>query len=130
MQETQEMWVQFLGQEMPWKREWLPTPVFLPEKSHGRRSLAGYSPWGLKESEMTEQLSAHALALLCAWMSMVLHVRKMLNLTNVHPRETATVSLRLLRADLLDAVPLGDRDTRLHPSAPVRTGWLQDHRQV
>ena len=33
-----------------------PTPVFLPGEFHGQRSLAGYSPWGLKESDMTEQL--------------------------------------------------------------------------
>ena len=33
-----------------------PTPVFLPGKPHGQRSPAGYSPWGLKESDMTEQL--------------------------------------------------------------------------
>ena len=31
-----------------------PTPVFLPQKSHGQRSLMGYSPWGHKESDMTE----------------------------------------------------------------------------
>ena len=31
-----------------WRRKWQPTPVFLPGKSHGRRSLAGYSPWGRK----------------------------------------------------------------------------------
>ena len=36
-----------------WRREWQPTPGFLPEKSHGRRSLADYSPWGRKELEMT-----------------------------------------------------------------------------
>ena len=35
------------------------TPVFLPGKSHGQKSLAGYSPWGCKESDMTEQLSTH-----------------------------------------------------------------------
>ena len=35
------------------------TPVFLPEESHGRRSLVGYSPWGHKESDMTEQLHFH-----------------------------------------------------------------------
>ena len=34
-----------------------PTPVFLPEKSHGQRSLVGYSPWGRKELDMTERLS-------------------------------------------------------------------------
>jgi len=32
------------------------TPVFLPGKFHGQRSLVGYSPWGLKEPGMTEQL--------------------------------------------------------------------------
>ena len=35
---------------------WQPTPVFLPGKSHGRRSLVGYSPWGCKESDTTEWL--------------------------------------------------------------------------
>ena len=34
-------------------------PVFLPGKSHGQKSLVGYSPWGHKESNMTEQLSLH-----------------------------------------------------------------------
>ena len=39
-----------------WRRKWQPTPVFLPGKSHGQRSLVGYSPWGRKESDMTERL--------------------------------------------------------------------------
>ena len=34
--------------KIPWRRKQQPTPVFLPEKSHGQRSLTGYSPWGLK----------------------------------------------------------------------------------
>ena len=34
---------------MPWRRKWQPTQVSLPGKSHGQRSLAGYSPWGHKE---------------------------------------------------------------------------------
>ena len=38
-----------------WRREWQPTPVFLPGESHGQRSLVGYSPWGCKESDTTEQ---------------------------------------------------------------------------
>ena len=33
----------------PWRRKWQPTPVVLPGKSHGQRSLVGYSPWGCKE---------------------------------------------------------------------------------
>ena len=40
--------------KMPWRRAWPTTPVFLPGKSHGQRSLAGYSPWGRKESDTTE----------------------------------------------------------------------------
>ena len=43
--------------KIPWKREWQPTPVFLPEESHGQRSLVGCSPWGCKESDTTEQLT-------------------------------------------------------------------------
>ena len=43
--------------KIPWRRAWQPTPVFLPGEFHGQRSLAGYSPWSLKESHMTEQLS-------------------------------------------------------------------------
>ena len=42
--------------KIPWRRKWQPTPVFLPGKSHGQRSLAGYSPWTLKESDTTEKL--------------------------------------------------------------------------
>ena len=42
---------------VPWRREWQPTPVFLPGECHGQRSLAGYSPWGHKESDLTEQFS-------------------------------------------------------------------------
>ena len=44
----------------PWRRGWQPTPVFLPGESHGQRSLAGYSPWGRKHMDMTEQLNATA----------------------------------------------------------------------
>ena len=39
------------------KRKWQPTPVTLPGEFHEQRSLAGYSPWGCKESGVTEQLS-------------------------------------------------------------------------
>ena len=36
-------------------RKWQPTPIFLPRESHGQRSLAGYSPWGHNELDMTKQ---------------------------------------------------------------------------
>ena len=40
-----------------WRKKWQPTPVFLPGESHGQRNLAGYSPWGHKDSDRTEQLT-------------------------------------------------------------------------
>ena len=43
--------------KIPWSRKWHPTPIFLPEKFHGQRSLVGYSPWGRKESDVTERQS-------------------------------------------------------------------------
>ena len=43
--------------KIPWKRAWQPTPVFLFGESHGQRRLVGYSSWGLKESDMTKQLT-------------------------------------------------------------------------
>ena len=42
-----------------WRRQWHPTPVLLPGKSHGRRSLVGCSPWDHKESDTTERLHFH-----------------------------------------------------------------------
>ena len=45
---------------IPWKRKWQPTPVFLPGESHGQRSLAGYGPYGHKESDTTAGFHAHA----------------------------------------------------------------------
>ena len=51
---VQDMRTGFPGQEDPWRREWQLTPVFLPGKFLGQSSLAGCSPWGQKESDVTE----------------------------------------------------------------------------
>ena len=53
--------------KITWRRKWQSTPVLLPGKSHGQRSLAGYSPWGHKESDTTmiKRLSAG----LWSWLS-------------------------------------------------------------
>ena len=57
MRETR---VQSLGwEDLPWRRKWLPTPVLLPGKFQGQRSLVGYSPLGPKESDTTELLHFH-----------------------------------------------------------------------
>ena len=45
--------------KIPWRRKQQTTPVLLPGKSHGRRSLVAYSPWGCKESAMTERIHFH-----------------------------------------------------------------------
>ena len=58
--------------KIPWRRERQPTPVFLPGEFRGQKSLTGYSPWGHKESDLTERLtyihmntlSAHESALI------------------------------------------------------------------
>ena len=49
--------------KIPWRRKWQRTPVFLPEKFHGQRSLAVYSPWGHQESDTTEWLSTYNMEL-------------------------------------------------------------------
>ena len=49
----------------PQRRKGQPTPVSLPGKSHGQRSLAGYSSWGRKESDTTEQ--AHRMRFVGQW---------------------------------------------------------------
>ena len=49
--------VQSLGWEISWRRNWQPTPVFLPGGFHGQRSLVGYYPWGCRQSDTTEQLT-------------------------------------------------------------------------
>ena len=45
--------------KIPWRRKWQSTPALLPGKSHGRRSLIGYSPWCHKESDTNERLHFH-----------------------------------------------------------------------
>ena len=55
--------------KIPWRRAWQPIPVFLPGESHEQRSLGGYSPWGLKESDMTERLSPAQHMGMLSWVS-------------------------------------------------------------
>ena len=69
--------------KIPCRREWQPTPACWPVESHGQRSLVGYSPWGRRESDMTERLRTHArvnkasmqtvLSMSLAWFSVLIH---------------------------------------------------------
>ena len=54
-----EVWKQSRNYHLLWKRHWRPTPVLLPGKSHGWRSLVGCSPWGCKGSDTTKWLHFH-----------------------------------------------------------------------
>ena len=54
-----ERWELVIDREALWRRQYHPTPVLLPGKSHGWRSLVGCSPWGCKESDTTERLHFH-----------------------------------------------------------------------
>ena len=54
VQETKETRFEPWIEKIPWRREWLPMPVFLPGESHGQRSLVGYSPRGHKELDTTD----------------------------------------------------------------------------
>ena len=59
--EMSKTWVWSLGWEDPLEEGMQSSPVFLPEESHGQRSLVGYHPWGHKELDMTEQITiAHS----------------------------------------------------------------------
>ena len=59
MKETISLWKDSLQNGRKWRRQWHPTPVLLPGKSHGRRRLVGCSPCGRQESDMTEWLHFH-----------------------------------------------------------------------
>ena len=52
--------------KIPWRRKWQPSPVFLPGEPHRQRNLAGYSPWGSKELDMTEHTCNECSALVLA----------------------------------------------------------------
>ena len=71
-----------------WRREWQPTPVFLPGESRGQRSLARYSPWGCKESDTTAWLT-HTMhpysedkvffLIICMWLNFFKRVWKVVS---------------------------------------------------
>ena len=64
--------------KIPWRGEWLPTPVFLPGEFHEQRSPVGYSPWGQKELDTNEQLTlslawSHVSCIPLGWVVMSHH---------------------------------------------------------
>ena len=76
---------------MPWSRKLQLTPIFLPGKFHGQRSLAGCSPWGHKESDATERLSMHAR----------MHPKKHVTFTLLGKLAERSLFLRKFRLEIL-----------------------------
>ena len=98
MQETQ---VQSLGQEDPWRRGWLPSPVFLPGEFRGQRNLARYSPCSCKELDMTE-LDSHfhffTIGVIHIRMSISTSPLKFFRLTWKHKRNSSNIRKKLASA--------------------------------
>ena len=63
------IWLLFTNLASPRRKQWQPTPVLLPGKSHGWRRLVGGSPWGREESDMTERLHFHFSLAFIDWRS-------------------------------------------------------------
>ena len=92
--------------KIPWRRKCQLTPIFLPGRSHGQSSLEGYSPWGGKESDMTERLStyAHTHTHTHTHTSSWNIVSNTENLDYIHPRQGIAIqqgSMQLIKYRLL-----------------------------
>ena len=108
MQETQRCRFQPWVGMISGSKKWQPTPIFLPGKFHGQRSLAGYSPWGHKELDMTEWLSTHTHT----------HIaRKDLGLQDHHSLECVSTSTPAFQIH----VPEAGRDSV--PQTPCFLHW-------
>ena len=95
--------------KIPWRREWLSTPMFLPGESHGQRSLAGHSPWGRRKSDTTERLA--------------------LSLFSLQGSETAPAARKWKSSpDPRGLVPLHTHAHLCTPVTPVHTPGRETHR--
>ena len=96
-----------------WRRKWQPTPVFLPEKSHGQRILLGYSPWGCKELDTIWELNMQA--------PMHTHVQYMLALMEYWENTQSKISLNMLLGHKLWKILLTDLHIKwLFPFLPFK----------
>ena len=112
MQES-SVWV-WIGKIL-WSRKWQPTPVFLPEKFQGQKSLAGYSPWGHRQLDTTEWLSTCCLhtqfrhsRLLLSFREYCMLVWELFTIQVLGPLPSASLASSLLQGKLSQAycVPL------------------------
>ena len=107
--------------KISWRRTWQPTPVFMPGKSHGQRSLVGYSPWGRKESDTTERPSLRHSA---AFNNGSVHSHCYVVLTVIH-----LPSFSPSQTEALSALNTNYHSPSLprHPFVLASTGVLSDY---
>ena len=125
-----------------WRRKWQPTPVLLPGKLHGQRSLVGYSPWGRKESDTTERLYSLTYSFLShvKWLRQLFFYLPLIPPTHCHFSVAGNLLLCFYTRSL-KCEPLGCRQMKSMPfmalsvltrvydgcnSAEVRVGWSKE----
>ena len=92
--------------QIPWRRKWQPTPVFLPGEFHGQRSLAGYSPWGHKELDTTEQVILSCISKVLLINCKIFH-HCLIDLSEIRTHLGFTVSPPNLQINFLDNLENG-----------------------
>ena len=99
----------------PWRRKWQSTPIVLPGKSHGRRSLTGYSPWGCKQSDTTEWLALSVILYFSKWFISLLtlcwggqdsYVRELIVLENLVILSIKSLTLRINMLSKLESTKM------------------------
>ena len=114
-------WFNLWVGKIPWKREWQSTPGSFPGESHGQRSLAGFSPWGHKESDMTERLT-HSRYLITYWMLPIFSQFKF-------PRENLTSQILIcyhVTSQSMNSLPW-DQVTLPGPVSHGAVGWVEQN---
>ena len=87
----------------PWRKKWQPTPIYLPGKFQGQRNLTGCSPWGRKQSKVTEWLSMHGQARASGTIFFFFFQRLNINLKQCLYLRYQVISKRLI-TNILDQV--------------------------
>ena len=110
--------------EIPWRRKCQSAPVFLPEKSHGQRSLEGYSPKGCKELDTTEWLCTHTYCLMPKTVLLITPHRDLPWSLELH-KESPSYHLYYINSSLLFCFPLCNSV----PRVSTKTGTGQESKQ-
>ena len=103
--------------KFPWRRTWLPTPVFLPRASHGQRSLAGCSPQGRREPDATEHTAGTLLKRL--------PLKKIVSSTKALSNHSICITLPFLENETESHTMTKNWLKVICPSAKSRFPWLQ-----